>query len=55
MKYRELYNLFCEHERNSPKHHLTAYITFAPESFAPDANYTKLAAGLSQPLAVDEG
>ena len=41
MKYREIYNLFCEHERNSPKHHLTAYITFAPESFAPGSNYTE--------------
>lgn len=41
MKYRELYHLFCEHERNRPKEHLTAYITFAPESFAPGSNYTQ--------------
>lgn len=41
MKYRELYHLFCEQERNRPKEHLTAYITFAPESFAPDSNYTQ--------------
>lgn len=42
MEYREIYKLFCEHERNKPEQHLTAYITFAPESFAPDANYTKV-------------
>ena len=41
MQYRELYRLFCEHERSRPKEHLTACITFASVSFAPGSNYTQ--------------
>lgn len=42
MTYQELRNLFCKHERGNPASHLTAYITFAPESFGPGANYSEL-------------
>jgi len=41
MEYRELYKLFCRHENSKSEWPLTAHITFAPESFAPDANYTE--------------
>lgn len=41
MEYRELYEIFCAHERSKPTHHLTAYITFSPESFAPGTNYSE--------------
>lgn len=40
MNYRELRNLFREHEHSNPDTHLTAYITFAPESFGPEVDYS---------------
>lgn len=41
MEYRELCKIFRAYERGKPKHHLTAYITFVPESFGSDSNYSE--------------
>ena len=41
MEYRELCEIFRTYERSKPTHHLTAYITFSPESFASDTNYSE--------------
>lgn len=41
MKYKELCEIFRAYERGRPTHHLTAYITFSPESFGSDTNYSE--------------
>lgn len=42
MTYQKLREIFRAHESTSTDTHLTAYITFAPESFGPEANYSEV-------------
>ncbi len=42
MTYKELRTLLREHENSNPNSHLTAYITFAPESFGSEVAYSEV-------------